>query len=82
MKRNIQLDGVMYSLTFEELVQVSRGDLEVIDLNNHCSCLIVIEEARELLINEFSNSKYCWDRYHLSEFYVGENGKLNDHIPF
>lgn len=82
MKREVLLDGVAYTLTFEELVKVSRGIFTAIDLNNHCNSLNVMEEARELLISQFSNSKYCWDRCHLSVFYVDETGKLSDSIPF
>nr|WKN35054.1 hypothetical protein K4G66_22000 [Tunicatimonas sp. TK19036] len=82
MKRTIELDGVIYSLSFQDLVNVSHGCFNTIDLNNHCNSLTVMEAAREMLIDKFSNSEQQWNNYSLSVFYVDPNGKLNDNIPF
>lgn len=82
MKRTIELDGVAYSLSFQDLVNISRGCFNAVDLNNHCNCLTVIEAAREVLIDKFSNSEQQWNNYSLSIFYIDANGKLNDNIPF
>ena len=82
MLQKVTLDGITYELSFNELVNISKGNLMSIDLDLYCNTTHIIEEARELLINEYSNSEQQWNEAHLSIFYIDEDGKLSDDIPF
>ena len=61
MKREVILDGAVYSLTFEEMVSLTEADLSPIDAGLHEDQSQVIDDAVEILFSDYSNSKEQWN---------------------